>query len=69
MLGVCWALDEKMHLKPLVVEVVGVGVCQSLSRPTLCDRMDHNPPGSSVHENFQARILEWVVIFLSRGSS
>ena len=58
MLGVCWALDEKMHLKPLVVEVLGVGVCHTLSRPTLCDRMDRNPPGSSVHENFQARILQ-----------
>ena len=26
------------------------------------------PPGSSVHEIFQARILEWVVISFSRGS-
>ena len=26
-------------------------------------------PGSSVHEIFQARILEWVAIFFSRGSS
>ena len=25
---------------------------------TLCDSMDYNPPGSSVHEIFQARILE-----------
>ena len=24
--------------------------------------MDHSPPGSSVHEIFQARILEWVAI-------
>ena len=31
--------------------------------------MDCNPPGSSVHEIFQARILEWVVISFSRGSS
>ena len=30
---------------------------------------DCSPPGSSVHEIFQARILEWVVIFISRGSS
>ena len=28
--------------------------------PTLCDPMDCGPPGSSVHEVFQARILEWV---------
>ena len=37
--------------------------------PTLCDPMDCNPPGSSVHEIFQARILEWVAISFSRGSS
>ena len=30
------------------------------SCPTLCDSMDVSPPGSSVHEIFQARILEWV---------
>ena len=28
----------------------------------LCDPLDHNPPGSSVHEIFQSRIWEWVVI-------
>ena len=33
--------------------------------PTLCDPMDHNLPGSSV----QARILEWVAVLSSRGSS
>ena len=31
--------------------------------------MDCSPPGSSVHGIFQARILEWVAIFSSRGSS
>ena len=34
--------------------------------PTLCDPMDY---GSSVHEFLQARILEWVAIPFSRGSS
>ena len=28
--------------------------------PTLCDPMDSNPPGSSVHGILQARILQWV---------
>ena len=37
------------------------------SCPTLCDPMDCNPPGSSVHWIFQARILEWVAISFSRG--
>ena len=36
---------------------------------TLCNPMDCSPPGSSVHEIFQARILEWVAISFSRGSS
>ena len=39
------------------------------SCPTLFDPMDYSPPGSSVHGMLQARILEWVVISISRGSS
>ena len=39
------------------------------SCPTLCDPMDCSLPGSSVHGILQARILEWVAIFFSRGSS
>ena len=39
------------------------------SCPTLCDPMDHNPPGSSVHGILQARTVEWVAISSSRGSS
>ena len=37
------------------------------SRLTLCDPMDHSPPGSSVCGNSQARILEWIAISFSRG--
>ena len=37
--------------------------------PTLCDSLDCSPPGSSVHGIFQARILDWVAISFSRGSS
>ena len=33
---------------------------------TLCNPMDCSPPGSSVHEIFHARILEWVAISSSR---
>ena len=39
------------------------------SCPTLCDPVDCSPPGSSVHGVLQARILEWVAISFSRGSS
>ena len=38
----------------------------SLSRIRLCDPMDCSLPGSTVHEIFQARILEWVAISFSR---
>ena len=43
----------------------------SVSQPysTLCNPMDYSLPGSSVHEDFQARILEWVAISSSRGPS
>ena len=34
--------------------------------PTLSDPMDCGPPGSSVHEIFQARVLEWGAIAFSR---
>ena len=37
--------------------------------PTLCDPMDCSLLGSSVHRIFQARVLEWVAISVSRGSS
>ena len=37
------------------------------SYPTLCDPVD--PTGFSIHGILQARILEWVAIPFSRGSS
>ena len=36
---------------------------------TLCDPMDYSPPLSSVHGVLQARILVWVAMPSSRGSS
>ena len=39
------------------------------SYPILSDPMDYNPPGSSVHRILQARIVEWVAISSSKGSS
>ena len=50
-----------------IFTIMQVLVTQSC--PTLCDPMDCSPPGSSVHGTFQARILEWVAISFSRGSS
>ena len=48
---------------------VSVCLCVTQSCPTLCDPMDCSPPGSSVHGILQARILEWLAIPFSRGSS
>ena len=39
------------------------------SCPALCDPMDCSPPGSSIHGILQSRILEWVAMPSSRGSS
>ena len=44
-------------------------LCAAQSCPTTCDPMDCSPSGSSVYRIFQARILEWVAISFSRGSS
>ena len=49
---------------------VCVCVCACvLSCVWLCNFMDCSPPDSSVHGIFQARILEWVAMLSSRGSS
>ena len=46
-------------------------VCSEVSQscPALCDPVDCSLPGSSVHGIFQARVLEWLAISFSRGSS
>ena len=50
---------------------VYVTYCCLVTQPcwTLCDPMDCSPPESSVHGISQGRILEWVAISFSRGSS
>ena len=40
-----------------------------LTQLTLCNLMYCSPLGSSIHGIFQARILEWIVMPCSRGSS
>ena len=53
-----------------VMHYGGGGDLVMKSLPTLCDPRDCSPPGSSVHGGIsQARILEWVAISSSRGSS
>ena len=43
--------------------------CSAKPCLTFCDPLDCSLPGFSVHGIFQARILEWVAISFSRGSS
>ena len=58
---------------PVLLEFLppkGTCTCMlSHSCPTLCDPMDCSPPGSSVRRILWARILEWVAIPCSNGSS
>ena len=48
---------------------VCVFVCVSHSVATLCNPINCSPLGSSVHGILQARVLEWVAMPFSRGSS
>ena len=61
-LGIIIGLYE--DLQHLLATAESLQLC-----PTLCNPMDCSPPGSSVHEIPQARILEWVAISFPRGST
>ena len=61
---------KKVYLYTHTHIYINTYVCAvSQSRPTLCDPIDCNPPGSSVHGILQARVLEQSVISSTRGSS
>ena len=51
------------------VDTLKVKVFVTQSCPTLWDPLDRSPPGSAVHGILQARVLEWVAMPSSRGSS
>ena len=57
-LRTCWEMLRKARIMCSITEL-----CL-----TLCDPMDCSLPGFYVYRIFQARILEWVAIFSSRGS-
>ena len=63
------ALNPRTTLTLFMLSQKKMKVSVIQSSPTLCDPMDCSPPGSSVHGILQARILEWVAISFSRGSS
>ena len=56
--------------RDIILKLIDWWCCSvAKSCPTLRDLMLCSPPGSSVRRISQARILEWVAIFFSRGSS
>ena len=62
-------LNGRNSLYILQINLLSDICSQSLSHVWLCHPMDCNPPGSSVHGIFLVRILEWVAISSSRGTS
>ena len=56
-----------MYVSPSPPSTVCVLSCSVVSNS--CNPIDYSLPGSSVHGILQARILEWVAISFSRGSS
>ena len=68
-----WLSPFAVHLKLsqhwLMAMKVQVKILAAQLCLTLCNPVDCSPPGSSVHGILQARILKWVAIRVSRGSS
>ena len=56
---------ERLTKPPPPTRVLKVKVLVTQSCPALCNPMDCSPPGSSVHEILQARILKWAAILFS----
>ena len=68
--GECWIPPKKIYPTFKGKEASARWLRQvTQSCLTLCDPVDCSPPGSSVRGILQARILEWVAIPFSRGSS
>ena len=63
------SLLDMNSLKIRNLDGSGGGGFVAQSWPTLCDPMDCSLPGSSIHGILSARVLEWVAIPFSRGSS
>ena len=59
-------MDNRMEVPQKIKNKITMKVkMKSLS---LFDPVDFSPSGPSIHGIFQARILEWISIFFSRGS-
>ena len=67
--GLVWGLHELIHVSTWHRGGGGLTKPTKSRGLTLWDCMDCSPPGSSVHGILQARVMEWVAISFSRGSS
>ena len=65
------SLFEQQKWSPWITMINALRVCalSHFSHVWLCNLVDYSPPGSSVHGIALARVLEWVAISSSRGSS
>ena len=69
----CVIIIERMELNFILINylytICVYTCCDAQSSSTLCNLTDCRPPGFFIHGILQARILEWVAILFSRGSS
>ena len=63
------AYIKSLHIENNPQLTWGVCVCHSIMSDSLWPREQCSPPGSSVHGILQIRMLEWVAISFSKGSS
>ena len=62
--GLDWAWESNLGILNFILKIMKVKVKVAQLCPTLCD-----PTGYTVNGILQARILEWVALPFSRGSS
>ena len=69
----CISMAESLYCTPetftLSINYAAAAAKSFQVCPTLCDPMNRSLPGFSVHGILQARILEWVAMPTSKGSS
>ena len=68
-LGRCSVCDDDYYLPWMQVSTLTCILAKWLQSSDSCDPTDCSPPNSSDHGILQARILEWVAMRSSRGSS
>ena len=68
--GMCNSCHSNLNFsKPIFLPVLLLLFLATKLCTTLCSSMGYSLPGLSIHGIFQAKILEWVAISFSRGSS